>query len=90
MKKTELIDAISDMNDMSKKDVKEVLEATLETIKEVLAEGESVELPGFGKFYITEMKARKGRNPATGEEIDIAAKNQAKFKAGKSLKDAVN
>ena len=63
---------------------------TLETVAEVLAEGDSVELHGFGKFEVVERNARKGRNPKTGEEIDIPAKNAVKFTAFASLKDAVN
>lgn len=90
MTKKELIDDVADMNDMDKSDVKNVLEATLETIQDSLVEGEFVDFHGFGKFVVNERAARKGRNPKTGESIDIAAKNAVSFKPAKALKDAVN
>ena len=89
MNKKDLIDSVAEMNDMAKTDVKEVLEATLETIEDGLSEGEEVELFGFGKFYTSMRSARKGRNPQTGAEIDIPAVNQVKFKPAKKLKDSV-
>lgn len=90
MTKKELIENVADMNDMTKSDVTEVLNATLEMIQEALSEGETIDLYGFGKFSITERAARKGRNPATGESIQIAASKAVKFKPAKALKDAVN
>ena len=89
MTKKELIAGVADMNDMAKTDVEETLNATLEMIQDALMEGESVDLYGFGKFSISHRKARKGRNPATGEELQIAACNMAKFKPAKALKEAV-
>lgn len=90
MTKKELVASIADMNDMSKSEVGEVLNATLEMIEYALVEGESVDLSGFGKFSVVERAARKGRNPATGASIQIAASKGAKFKPAKALKDAVN
>lgn len=90
MTKKELIENVADMNDMTKSDVTEVLNATLEMIQEALSEGETIDLYGFGKFSIMERAARKGRNPATGESIQIAASKAVKFKPAKALKDAVN
>lgn len=90
MTKKDLIANVADMNDMAKNDVDSVLSATLETIQEALEEGEPVDLYGFGKFETKERAARKGRNPATGESIDIAAKNAVTFKPAKALKEAVN
>lgn len=90
MNKKDLIANVAEMNDMSKSDVEEVLNATLETMQDALVEGEAVDLYGFGKFTSVERAARKGRNPSTGASIDIAAKNAVTFKPAKALKDAVN
>lgn len=90
MNKKELIAGVADMNDMPKTDVENVLNATLEMIQDALAEEEQVEFYGFGKFIVNERAARKGRNPATGESIDIAAKKVVAFKPAKALKEAVS
>lgn len=90
MNKKELVAGVADMNDMDKSDVEKVLNATLEMIQDALSEGEIIDLYGFGKFSAVERAARKGRNPATGESIDIAAKTGITFKPSKVLKDAVN
>jgi DNA-binding protein HU-beta len=90
MNKNELIESVADMNDMKKTDVKEVLNATLDMIKDCAAEGEVVELFGFGKFITVDVKARKGRNPQTGEELKISARTNVKFKPAKAFKDMVN
>ncbi len=90
MTKKDLIAGVADMNDMNKSDVEETLNATLEMIQDSLAEGENVDLYGFGKFTVSERAARKGRNPATGESIDISARNAVSFKPAKALKEAVN
>lgn len=89
MTKKELIATVADMYDRSKGDVKEVVDGVFETIQDSLSEGEDVAIPGFGTFSITHRAARKGRNPSTGATIDIAATKSPKFKAGKTLKDAV-
>lgn len=89
MNKTELIDAIAAAADLSKKDAKAALEATLDAISESLKKGDAVQLIGFGTFKVNERKARTGRNPSTGETIQIAASKVPAFVAGKSLKDLV-
>ena len=89
MNKTELIDAIAAKAELSKKDAKAALEATLEAISGSLKKGEPVQLIGFGTFKVNERAARTGRNPKTGEEIKIAAAKLPAFVAGKALKDAL-
>ncbi|WP_338029191.1 MULTISPECIES: HU family DNA-binding protein [Actinobacillus] len=89
MNKTELIDAIAAGAELSKKDAKAALEATLEAISESLKKGDAVQLIGFGTFKVNERNARTGRNPRTGEEIKIAAAKVPAFVAGKALKDLV-
>ncbi|ABN73222.1 MULTISPECIES: HU family DNA-binding protein [Actinobacillus] len=89
MNKTELIDAIAAGAELSKKDAKAALEATLNAISESLKNGDTVQLIGFGTFKVNERNARTGRNPRTGEEIKIAASKVPAFVAGKALKDLV-
>ncbi|AWX15867.1 DNA-binding protein [Mergibacter septicus] len=89
MNKTELIDAIAAKAELSKKDAKAALEATLETITETLKAGETIQLIGFGTFKVNERKARTGRNPKTLETIQIPASKVPAFVSGKALKDAV-
>ena len=89
MNKTELINSVAEAAELSKKDATKAVEAVFETIQSTLAEGEKVQLIGFGNFEVRERAARKGRNPQTGEEIDIAASKVPAFKPGKALKDAV-
>lgn len=90
MNKKEIVASVAEMNDMSKAEVAEILDATLETVQDALVEGETVDFYGFGKFVVNERAARKGRNPKTGESIDIAAKKAVSFKPAKALKDSVN
>ena len=87
MNKSELIDAIAAKANLSKKDAKAALEATLEAVSESLKAGDAVQLIGFGTFKVNERAARTGRNPRTGEEIKIAAAKIPAFVAGKALKD---
>lgn len=89
MNKSELIDAIAAKANLSKKDAKAALEATLEAVSESLKSGDAVQLIGFGTFKVNERAARTGRNPRTGEEIKIAAAKIPAFVAGKALKDLV-
>ena len=89
MNKTELIDAIAAGAELSKKDAKAALEATLTAISESLKNGDTVQLIGFGTFKVNERNARTGRNPRTGEEIKIEASKVPAFVAGKALKDLV-
>ncbi|CAD2075679.1 MULTISPECIES: HU family DNA-binding protein [Phocicoccus] len=89
MNKTDLINAVSDKADLTKKDAGAAVDAVFEAVQEALTAGEKVQLIGFGTFEVRERAARKGRNPQTGEEIEIAASKVPAFKAGKALKDAV-
>ena len=90
MNKNELVKGIAEETAMSQKDAKSALEATLEIIKNHLADGDKVQLIGFGTFEVSERPEREGRNPQTGETMKIAASKAPKFKAGKALKDAIN
>jgi len=88
--KSELIDAIAASADIPKAAAGRALDATLEAVTEALQRGESVALVGFGTFATKERAARTGRNPQTGNPIEIAAATLPTFKPGKALKDAVN
>jgi nucleoid DNA-binding protein len=88
MNKAQLIDEVA-KSTCSKKEAELALGAILATIKKALKKGETVTLVGFGTFGVSKRKARKGRNPQTGDVIKIAAKKVPVFKAGKGLKDAV-
>ena len=90
MNKVELIAALADKADVSKKDAAKVLEAFTDTITEELTKKEKVTLVGFGTFETRERAARTGKNPRTREALKIAASVAPAFKAGKALKDAVN
>ena len=89
MNKTELIAAIAEKAELTKKDSDAAVNAIFETISTALAGGDKVQLAGFGTFEVRERPARTGRNPQTKEEIEIPASCTAAFKAGKALKDAV-
>jgi len=89
MNKTELIQAVSEKAEVSKKEATKIVEATFESITEALQNGEKIQLIGFGTFEVRERAARKGRNPRTKEDIEIPASKVPAFKAGKALKDAV-
>ncbi|MCT4781799.1 MULTISPECIES: HU family DNA-binding protein [Exiguobacterium] len=89
MNKTELIQAVAEKANVSKKEATTVVEATFESITEALQNGEKIQLIGFGTFEVRERAARKGRNPRTKEDIEIPASKVPAFKAGKALKDAV-
>jgi len=90
MNKTELIESIATKSGVTRAAAATMLDATLSTITEALVAGDSVALVGFGTFKVGERAARTGKNPATGEALDIAASTVARFTAGKALKDAVN
>ncbi len=90
MNKAELIDAVADAADISKAAAARSVDTVLEVITESLKGGNSVTLVGFGTFNTRRREARTGRNPRTGEPIQIKASNLAVFKAGKALKDALN
>ena len=89
MNKAELINAAALKADVSKKDAEAVITAALDAITEALAEGEKVQLVGFGSFEVKKRAARLGRNPKTKEAIEIPASVVPTFKAGKALKDSV-
>ena len=89
MNKAELINAVAEKADVSKKDAEAVISATLETITAALKEGDKVQLVGFGSFEVKKCAARMGRNPKTKESIEIPASVVPVFKAGKALKDSV-
>ncbi len=90
MNKTELISAIAEKAELSKKDADKALKAFTDIVAEELKKGEKIQLVGFGTFEVSERAAREGRNPQTGETMNIAASKAPKFKAGKALKDAIN
>ena len=90
MNKTELVAAIAENAEISKKDAEKALKAFADVVAEELKKGEKVQLVGFGTFEVGERAAREGRNPQTGETMTLAACKAPKFKAGKALKDAVN
>lgn len=88
MNKTEVITEVAEIAEISKKDATKAVDAFLEVISTALQQGEKVQLVGFGNFEVRERAARKGRNPQTGEEMDIPASKVPAFKPGKSLKEA--
>jgi len=90
MNKSELIEAVADAAGLTKADAGRAIDATVAAITDTLSKGDSLSLIGFGTFSISERAARTGRNPRTGEAIQIKAAKLPKFKAGKALKDAVN
>ena len=90
MNKTELIAAVAENAEISKKDSEKALKAFIDIVTSELKKGEKVQLVGFGTFEVSERAAREGRNPQTGATMKIAACKAPKFKAGKALKDAVN
>ena len=90
MNKTELVAAVAEQADISKKDAEKALKAFVDVVTEEMKKGEKVQLVGFGTFEVSERAAREGRNPQTGKTMKIEACKSPKFKAGKALKDAVN
>ena len=90
MTKSEFVDQVADRAGLSRKDAGEAVDAMLATIEDALKRGSEVVFSGFGKFSVSQRGAREGRNPATGEKIQIAASKAPKFTAGASLKKAVN
>ena len=90
MNKTELISAVAEQAAVSKKEAEKVVSAVIASITNALADGDKVQLVGFGPFEVRARDARKGKNPRTGAEIKIPASKVPAFKAGKALKDVVN
>ena len=89
MTKAELVAQIASQAGLTKTDAQKALDAALETIKKALKKNQKVTLVGFGTFSVSKRKARKGRNPRTGETIKIPATKVPKFTPGKALKDAI-
>ena len=89
MNKTELISTVAEAAGMSKKDTEQVLNTFFDTVQNTLKQDDKVQIPGFGTFEVRERAARTGRNPHTGETIEIAAAKVPAFKPGKGLKDAI-
>ena len=90
MKKTELIAAIAEQSGLTKKDAEKALNATIDTIIKTVAEGDKIQLTGFGTFEQRQRNARTGVDPRTGNSIEIPASKVPAFKAGKGFKDIVN
>ena len=90
MNKMELVSAIAENSDLSKRDAEAALNAFTDIVADELKKGEKIQLVGFGTFEVSERAAREGRNPQTGETMKIEASKSPKFKAGKALKDMVN
>ena len=90
MNKQELIATVADHSGLSRGDTSKALESMFDVVTATLKKGDEVRLVGFGTFSVSRRKASTGRNPRTGEPMKIASSSQAKFKAGKNLKDAVN
>ena len=90
MNKTDLVASVANATGMSKSDAGNAVESVFDAISSALSGGGEVRLVGFGTFSVSHRKATQGRNPRTGETIQIKASNQPKFKAGKALKEAVN
>ena len=90
MNKAELVAAVAERTELSKKDAEKALKAFVDVVAEELKKGQKIQLVGFGTFEVSERAAREGRNPANGQPMQIAASKAPKFKAGKALKDAIN
>ena len=90
MNKNELVDAVATATELKKAEATKAVDSVFEAIGSALKKGDEVRLVGFGTFSVQDREASEGRNPRTGEKIQIAASKQAKFKAGKTLKEALN
>jgi len=90
MTKNELVQYVIERTQMKKKEAVKAVDAVFETMTEAMVKGEKIQLVGFGNFEVRERAARKGRNPQTGEEMQIKASRVPAFKPGKTLKDVVN
>ena len=90
MNKTQFVNAVAETGNISKKDAAAAVNAVLAAFEKALVEGDKIQLIGFGTFDVKEKAAREGRNPATGETIQIEASKQVRFTAGKTLKNKIN
>jgi integration host factor subunit alpha len=88
--KSEIVDRIAEANGYSKSQSSQTLETLLEIVKRTLASGEDVLISGFGKFSVKKKRARKGRNPATGEDLMLAPRKVVTFKCSKTLREKIN
>jgi DNA-binding protein HU-beta len=89
MNKTELMEAIAERAAVPKNEAQRYLDAFEEVVSHVLKSGDEIQITGFGKFYVREQKAREGRNPQTGEKMEIPARKVPTFSAGNSLKESI-
>lgn len=89
MNKTELVNAVAEKADFSKKDAEKAVAAVIDSITDALTQGDKIQLVGFGTFEVRERAEKQGRNPRTGETMTVPASKLPAFKAGKALKDAV-
>lgn len=89
MNKTDLVNSVAEKSQLTKKDAAKAVDAVFESIQEALTHDSKIQIIGFGNFEVRERAARKGRNPQTGQEIEIAASKVPVFKPGKALKDAI-
>jgi DNA-binding protein HU-beta len=89
MNKTELMEAIAERAAVPKNEAQRYLDAFEEVVSDVLKGGDEIQITGFGKFYVREQKAREGRNPQTGEKMEIPARKVPTFSAGNSLKESI-
>ncbi|WAJ31112.1 HU family DNA-binding protein [Antarcticirhabdus aurantiaca] len=90
MNKNELVAAVAEKSKLSKQDATTAVDSLFDVLQEAMAKGDDVRLVGFGTFSVSRREASKGRNPSTGAEVDIPARNVARFSPGKGLKDALN
>ena len=90
MKKVELVEAVAAKANLTKADALRAIDATVEVLTDALAKGDRIPLAGFGTFAVSRREARTGRNPQTGAEVKIAARNAVTFKSAAALKEAVN
>jgi integration host factor subunit beta len=90
MTKAELVEQVASQSDLTKKDAEVIVQTVLDSITESLQRGEKIELRGFGSFRIRSRSSRQGRNPKTGNGVNVPAKNVPYFKPGKEIKDLIN
>ncbi|WP_152045706.1 HU family DNA-binding protein [Aureimonas psammosilenae] len=90
MNKNELVSAVAEKSELSRQDATSAVDAIFDVMQTVLGKGDEIRLVGFGTFSVSHRAASKGRNPSTGAEVDIPARNVPRFTPGKALKDAVN
>jgi DNA-binding protein HU-beta len=90
MNKNELVSSVAEKTELSRQQAGAAIDAVFEVMQSAMSKGDDIRLVGFGTFSVSHRAASKGRNPSTGAEVDIPARNVARFTPGKALKDAVN